>query len=67
VPAPAGAHDMQVHLTCAGSGCHSPADDRQPPLSRPMCLLCHEPQRDHEPDGICWDCHRVPYRDVIGR
>jgi hypothetical protein len=62
LPAPAGTHGLQVHLTCAGSECHALSPATQPTLSRPFCLLCHEEQREHEPGGLCHECHRVPYR-----
>jgi hypothetical protein len=62
VPAEPDVHDRAVHATCAGSGCHDVAAERQPALSRSMCLVCHVEQRDHEPGGLCYDCHRVPYR-----
>jgi hypothetical protein len=62
LPALPGAHGAEVHLTCAGSGCHAVDKQTQPTLSRPMGLLCHEEQREHEPGGLCHECHRVPYR-----
>jgi hypothetical protein len=67
--APAGpdVHDRAVHLTCAGSGCHAVEEQRQPALSRTMCLVCHVEQREHEPGGLCWQCHRVPYGVVPQR
>ena len=66
VPAAQDAHDVQVHLTCTTSGCHSETrvPDHRPELSRPLCLMCHEEQRDHEPDGDCAACHMIPARPV---
>jgi hypothetical protein len=64
LPPPASAHPMQVHLTCAGAECHALASARQPALSRPFCVLCHQEQRDHEPGGLCHECHWVPYREA---
>jgi hypothetical protein len=61
VQAPVGAHGLEVHATCAGSGCHAVAEAQMPPLSRSMCLACHVDQRDHEPGGVCYRCHVVPY------
>ena len=50
-------HGAEVHLSCAGAGCHAP--NRAPPLtlSRSLCLSCHVAQRDHETDGQCATCH----------
>lgn len=59
VPEPEG-HGIEVHLTCAGAGCHSPDSGLQPTHSRTLCLTCHTDQRDHEPDGDCATCHMIP-------
>jgi hypothetical protein len=50
-------HGPEVHLSCAGAGCHAP--ERAPPLtlSRSLCLACHVAQQDHEPAGQCAACH----------
>ena len=55
-----GAHDASVHLTCAGSACHATAKSPTPTLSRTLCLFCHTDRRDHEPEGSCALCHRIP-------
>lgn len=55
-----GAHDASVHLTCAGSACHASSKAPAPTLSRATCLFCHADQRDHEPEGSCAGCHRIP-------
>lgn len=55
-----GAHDVSVHLTCAGGGCHATATSPTPTLSRTLCLFCHADRRDHEPEGSCALCHRIP-------
>lgn len=55
-----GVHNAAVHLSCAGSGCHTESKAPSPTLSRGTCLACHRAQRDHEPDGICADCHLIP-------
>ena len=55
-----GAHDAAVHLTCAGSACHATARAPTPALSRTLCLFCHTDRRDHEPEGSCAACHRIP-------
>jgi hypothetical protein len=54
------AHDTAVHLTCAGSACHATAKAPSPTLSRATCLFCHADRRDHEPEGSCAVCHRIP-------
>ena len=55
-----GAHNASVHLTCAGASCHAAARAPAPALSRTLCLFCHSDRRDHEPDGSCAACHRIP-------
>lgn len=55
-----GAHNAAVHLTCAGSACHAAANAPVPALSRTLCLFCHSDRRDHEPNGSCAACHRIP-------
>jgi hypothetical protein len=55
-----GAHDVSVHLTCAGSNCHATAKAPSPTLSRNTCLFCHADRRNHEPGGSCAVCHRIP-------
>lgn len=55
-----GAHGASVHLTCAGSACHATAKAPSPTLSRATCLFCHTDRRDHEPEGSCAACHRIP-------
>ena len=55
-----GAHNASVHLSCAGSACHATARAPTPTLSRTLCLFCHTDRRDHEPEGSCATCHRIP-------
>lgn len=55
-----GVHGLEAHLSCGGSGCHSDAATRRPMLSRPSCLICHAPQREHMPGKSCVSCHVVP-------
>lgn len=50
----------EVHLTCTGSGCHSPAPFEEVPRSRSACLACHGQMADHEPGRVCADCHVLP-------
>lgn len=57
-PAPT-AHDVQSHLTCSGSGCHSAPEVEAIADDRAVCLACHTDQEDHEPQGACIECHRV--------
>lgn len=59
-PPKSDAHDASVHLTCAGSTCHAPAKAPPPTLSRTTCLFCHADKKDHEPEGSCALCHRIP-------
>ena len=61
------AHDVAVHLSCTGRGCHSTARAPAPALSRTLCLFCHAKQRDHEPGGSCALCHRIPAVEATGR
>lgn len=59
VEPPAGAHDVQVHLTCGGAGCHRAPDVEAIATTRNVCLVCHREQEDHEPGGDCVQCHQV--------
>jgi nitrate/TMAO reductase-like tetraheme cytochrome c subunit len=62
-----GAHDLEVHLGCAGSGCHDAAPDiiKQVPRTRDFCMVCHQDMVDHRPGRNCADCHTLPSpRDV---
>lgn len=54
-----GAHDVQAHLTCSGSGCHRAPEVEALAASRPVCLVCHQEQEGHEPGGDCIQCHQV--------
>jgi hypothetical protein len=60
VPAPTGVHRENVHLSCAGSGCHDPAVAPAAAASRTLCLTCHAQQVTHEPGRACAGCHRIP-------
>ena len=57
-----GAHDAEVHLGCAGSGCHSaaPASVNAVPRTRDFCLACHQDLTDHRPGRNCEACHSLP-------
>jgi hypothetical protein len=58
-------HGAEVHLSCAGAGCH--AADATPPLaqSRTLCVACHPAQRDHEPAASCAACHLLRTAEVV--
>lgn len=60
---PAGsAHDVESHLGCSGSGCHTDLPfELAPREGREGCLSCHTALRDHRPDeGACVECHQLP-------
>lgn len=57
---PSGAHTAAAHLTCAGSGCHSPAPVNASQRTRTLCLTCHRDMTDHRPGRRCGDCHSLP-------
>lgn len=52
-------HDRTVHDGCAR--CHTDAAVAALPASRPVCVACHEAQRDHYPNGDCATCHALPH------
>ena len=54
-----GAHDVQAHLTCSGSGCHRTPEVEAMASARPVCISCHVELEEHEPGGDCIECHRV--------
>ena len=65
-----GAHDAQVHLGCAGSGCHAavPASVNAVPRTRDFCLACHQGMTEHRPGRNCESCHSLPQpRSAAGR
>jgi hypothetical protein len=62
-PSPAaGAHDLNAHLGCAGSGCHdaAPAAVQAVPRTRDFCLACHQDLVEHRPGRNCVACHALP-------
>ncbi len=62
-PTPAaGAHDLNAHLGCAGSGCHdaAPASVQAVPRTRDFCLACHQDLVEHRPGRNCVACHALP-------
>jgi hypothetical protein len=50
---------VNAHLTCSGSGCHTAPEVERVSDTRAVCLLCHQEQENHEPGGVCVECHRV--------
>lgn len=61
-PPSAGAHDLQVHLGCAGSACHAPLPTpiQNVPRTRDFCLVCHQDLTAHRPGQNCATCHSLP-------
>lgn len=57
-----GAHGLNVHLGCGGSGCHESAPDviKDVPRTRDFCTVCHQDMTDHRPGRNCVDCHTLP-------
>ncbi|MEJ2204608.1 MAG: hypothetical protein P8170_10895 [Gemmatimonadota bacterium] len=64
-PPAAGAHNLQVHLGCGGSSCHSEPGLDELAQRRPTCLVCHQAMEQHEPGLECADCHRVRGEDAL--
>jgi hypothetical protein len=56
----ADSHDVNAHVTCAGSGCHEASFLGGEPRTRQTCLACHRDQADHRPGESCADCHALP-------
>jgi len=56
---PAAAHDAEAHLGCGGTGCHTAPDINAISRTRPVCLVCHQDQENHEVGKQCADCHQV--------
>ena len=56
------AHTVQVHVGCAGSGCHEavPTPVADVPRTREFCLVCHQGLTDHRPGRNCENCHTLP-------
>lgn len=50
---------QQVHLGCAGAGCHTDRPVLALGATRTVCLSCHTDQANHKPDRDCGTCHRV--------
>jgi hypothetical protein len=52
---------QQVHLGCAGAGCHSDRAVLALSSVRNVCLACHAAQVQHKPGRDCGTCHRVQW------
>lgn len=60
VPAAPGAHTVETaHLGCGGAGCHTDVPFEEVERTRTVCLVCHQDQRDHRPEGDCAECHAL--------
>lgn len=57
---PADAHEISLHETCSGSGCHVQSPVELSPRTRFGCLWCHEDQTDHQLEKECVTCHFLP-------
>jgi hypothetical protein len=58
---------QQVHLGCAGSGCHADRAVLALASTRNVCLSCHADQVSHKPGRDCGTCHRVQWTPVVAR
>lgn len=56
-------HDRTAHDGCAR--CHTDPVVAALPPSRPVCLACHQAQRDHYPTGDCATCHALTNVDMM--
>ena len=52
-------HGDAVHAGCTGTGCHADVAVTGLPPSKTLCLVCHQDQVDHEPEGDCAVCHGI--------
>lgn len=64
---PEGAHPLEAHLGCGGSGCHADPLVQALPPSPSYCLVCHQDQADHNPGRDCADCHQVRGPPAVAR
>lgn len=68
VDAPDEVHPVDVvHVTCAGSGCHTSLPFDRVPRSRQACLSCHQELTEHRPGRPCVECHPMPRREPGAR
>jgi Class III cytochrome C family len=66
-PSPIGEHDVNAHLSCSGSGCHTAPLVEAISDTRAFCLVCHQAQENHEAGRRCVDCHAVRPELPAGR
>jgi hypothetical protein len=59
-PAAGKVHNRNVHVGCGGSECHKQLPVAGVPHTRPFCLACHQKMVNHQPQGNCADCHKLP-------
>jgi hypothetical protein len=60
-------HELVVHSTCSGSGCHEDVPVGSAPRNRTGCLWCHQEQTEHEPEDECVSCHLMPAPRPFGK
>jgi hypothetical protein len=51
------AHSAQVHVGCAGGGCHGDAPVLSLAPTRNVCQVCHQDMVQHRPGRECTACH----------
>jgi hypothetical protein len=51
------AHSADVHVGCAGGGCHGDAPVLSLAPERNVCQVCHQDLVDHRPGQECTACH----------
>jgi hypothetical protein len=56
-------HDRSVHEGCAR--CHTDPRVEALPVSRAVCIVCHQEQRNHYPNRDCATCHALPDHDLM--
>jgi hypothetical protein len=53
-------HEVDAHLGCGGSGCHTSMPFASMPRERAACVACHREQEEHRPERECVACHLLP-------
>jgi hypothetical protein len=61
-----GVHDLRVHMSCSGSGCHTTNPTPGVPRTREFCLLCHQNMLQHKGTANCVTCHVLPAPRAAG-
>lgn len=59
------AHGPDVHIGCAGGGCHGDAPVLSLAPERNVCQVCHQDLVDHRPGQECTACH-IGFGDSLG-